>query len=262
MSLHARNRALSILAEYGGTDFGGYKTEVLLKRIERYFQENAIGSEDDFLELLAKDRNEQERLFSFLFIGVTALFRDREVFDALEKYLDAAEGGISEIFRIWVAGCSTGEEVVSYALMMDSILGSEADSWHVFGTDISQDTVENCNKGIYSAEMCRMLPEETMRNHFIVRSGSCELRESIRKHLFYQQHNLLTDRSLRGMDLISCRNVLIYFQPEGQVRIVEGFYRALKSSGILVLGKSEMPENVRSLFECIDLKNRIFIKTR
>ena len=251
----------SLLHARSEHDFSGYKEATLMRRVQRRMQVLHIDSAAGYLERLRTDKGEIEALFRELLIGVTQFFRDPQAFEALKTRavvpLLSAKGE-GEPIRIWVPGCSTGEEAYSIAILLRETLEERHAGREVtiFGTDIDANAVAIARAGRYRKETSGLSPERLER--WFVRAGDdyCPVAE-IRNMCVFSTHSLVKDPPFSKLDLISCRNVLIYLEEELQDRLMRTFHYALLPGGYLFLGTAEGVTRNSRLFTALDKKNRI-----
>ena len=251
----------SLLHAHSEHDFSGYKEPTLMRRVQRRMQVLHIDGAADYVGRLQIDKSEIGALFRDLLIGVTQFFRDPQAFEALKvrvvlPILGAKAEG--EPIRIWVPGCSTGEEAYSMAILLREALhelhaGREVT---IFGTDIDADAVALARAGRYRKERSGLLPERLER--WFVRAGDdyCPVAE-IRSMCVFSTHSVVKDPPFSRLDLISCRNLLIYLDEESQSRLLRTFHYALLPGGYLFLGTAESITRNSRLFTALDKKNRI-----
>lgn len=245
-----------------GHDFGQYKHNTLARRVQRRMQVLQIESVPDFIERLRKDPPQLDLLFREFLIGVTQFFRDADAFEALRTkgfaaLLDAKESG--DPLRIWVPACATGEEVYSIAILLKEEMDRRAVSRHVqmFGTDIDDGAVAAARSAFYPKAMPGMSPERIER-WFVPRGdGYCPIKQ-IREMCIFSVHSLIRDPPFSKLDMISCRNLMIYLDGDLQDKVVRSFHYALKPGGILFLGPSEGLTHGTKLFALLDKRHRIF----
>lgn len=246
-----------------GHDFSRYKENTLLRRIQRRMQVLQIGTVPDYVDLLRKEPLQLELLFRELLIGVTHFFRDTAAFEALEatiipKILEAR--GSDDQIRVWVAGCATGEEVYSIAILLREAIAKRKLSPKVviFGTDIDDRAIAIARAGRYRTPLLSELSPERIHRWF-VQDGNhfCPIKE-IRETCIFSVHSVIKDPPFSRLDLISCRNLLIYLEAPLQDRIFPIFHYALRPGGFLFLGSSESIGRRAELFSAIDKKHRIF----
>ena len=218
-----------------------------------------------YLKLIEDSREELEAIFRELLISVTSFFRDPDVFHALTaKIFPSILAGkpAGEAIRIWVPGCSTGEEVYSIAICLLEHLGDRAPGMpiQIFGTDISDTAIDKARAGVYPADALREVAPERIRRFFTQIDGNYEVNSAVRELCVFARHDVTQDPPFSKLDLISCRNVLIYFEPILQRRALVSFHYALKSTGMLLLGKSETLGAFKDLFTLADRKNKFFTR--
>ncbi|NDY95733.1 chemotaxis protein CheR [Wenzhouxiangella sp. C33] len=257
---------MQLLRQIGGIAFSDYKPSTVIRRIERRMQVRQAESLDDYLSLLEKDRGEAVTLRRELLIPVTSFFRDPQSFDrlaekAVRKIVSNAAAG--DQIRVWVAGCSTGEEAYSIAILFLEAFEryGRRPSLKVFATDVNEQGIELAGNGQYpDSAAAELTPERIER--FFTRSGhSYTVSNELRQCIVFARHNLLTDPPFTRMDLVSCRNALIYFKREAQSQAVRRLQYALKPGGFLFLGPSESMSGMDDAFETVDSKHKIYSRT-
>ena len=247
-----------------GVDFELYKPAMIRRRIARRMAVHKLETLEQYAALIKKDRAELNALYEDIFIHVTGFFRDPESLLALQKRVLAGfmPGKTSRTIRIWVPGCSSGEEVYSIAMLLFEVLGERRTdaTIHIFGTDISEKSIQKARLGIYSAASMVDVAPKRQRRFFSGLDGNFQIIKAIRDVCVFAKHDLGKDPPFSRMDLISCRNVLIYMGPVLQKRVIEAFHYALKPGGYLLLGKSESLTSYSSLFATEDAKHRILTR--
>jgi two-component system, chemotaxis family, CheB/CheR fusion protein len=245
-------------------DFSGYKENTLIRRIQRRMQVLHIDDVPSYVERLKADRGELEALFHELLIGVTQFFRDPDAFEALKSIALAAlvsSKAAGEPIRIWVPGCSTGEEVYSIAILLNECMADGqrplGGDIKIFGTDIDDNAVAMARTGRYRQPVTGVSPERLER-WFIKDGDHYRLRREIRELCAFSVHSIVKDPPFARLDLISCRNVLIYLDTDLQDRVMQTFHYALKPGGFLFLGTSEGITRSAKYFGIVDEKRRIF----
>ena len=256
---------LAALRAATGVDFTQYKPATLTRRIRRRMVLLKQGTVRDYLRLLSKDPAEVEALYQDVLINVTSFFRDPAVFEALGSKVLAAlakdrESGVP--LRVWVPGCSTGEEAYSLAMSISEALEAQRGrvTAQVFATDVNAVAIGHARAGVYTAERLREVSRERVRRFFVETNGKFRVSKAIREMCVFSRHNAIADPPFSRMDLISCRNMLIYLEPAPQRRLLTIFHYALKPGGFLVLGASEAIGPFRSLFKVADAKHKIFAR--
>jgi two-component system, chemotaxis family, CheB/CheR fusion protein len=247
-------------------DFSGYKESTLIRRIQRRMQVLHIDDVLHYVERLKADRGELEALFHDLLIGVTQFFRDPDAFEGLKSTALAAlvsSKAAGEPIRIWVPGCATGEEVYSIAILLSECRTagrrSVGDDIKIFGTDVDENAIAIARGGRYREPVTGVSPERLDR-WFIKDGGHYQLRREIRDLCTFSVHSIVKDPPFSRLDLISCRNVLIYLDTELQDRVMQTFHYALNPGRFLFLGTSESITRSAKYFAIIDEKQRIFAR--
>jgi two-component system CheB/CheR fusion protein len=257
----------SILFRDVGHDFAGYKDKTFLRRVQRRMQVLGLGLAEvaPYIALLEQDRTEVVMLFRDLLIGVTSFFRDTETFEALRQTVvpQLFKGkDASGYVRVWVAGCATGEEAYSIAILLCDYagqLGSAAPRIQVFGTDIDEAAISTARAARYpSSLMSAILPAHLERFFVMSGDGTYTVRKEVRELCTFSAHSLTRDPPFSRIDLISCRNLLIYLDSDLQAAVVPAFHYALVPDGILLLGSAETVSRHENLFEALDRPHRIF----
>ncbi|MEQ1798517.1 MAG: chemotaxis protein CheB [Lacibacter sp.] len=269
----AFKQMLTLLRLRKGTDFTYYKQTTIRRRILRRMAINKNEDHLTYLNYLRENKTEQDTLYQDLLIPVTDFFRDPKVFEHLSQtvfpaILENRTG--NESIRVWVAGCSTGEEVYSMAICFRDLLndhskntGFRTDSYRriqIFATDISEPAITKARAGIYSKTDIKGLTEQQLQDYFTKSNGSYQANKSIRDMCVFAVHNFLKDPPFSKMDFISCRNVLIYMEPYLQKKALSTFHYALNPKGYLLLGKSETTGGVPELFASFDKKAKLFTR--
>ncbi|MDO9596835.1 MAG: chemotaxis protein CheB, partial [Azoarcus sp.] len=243
-------------------DFGGYKEGTLWRRIERRMVARHVMSLDDYLALVETDPDELDRLSKDILISVTAFFRDAEAFEALRKSLAAMlqPKQPGDEIRIWVAACATGEEAYSIAILLADILGPKLVHYRVqiFATDIDMNALAVARRGSYAESALADLPPAVVARHFTKVSNCYEVSRTLRDMVVIARQDMVLDPPFLRLDLVSCRNVLIYFQNELQAKVLGTFHYGLRTSGLLFLGKSEGIFQQDALFEVAEKAARLF----
>ena len=259
----ALQRILGLLRLQTGHDFRHYKRATVLRRIERRMQVRSMQSLPEYLRLLEADIAEHKLLLNDLLIGVTNFFRDREAFETLEREIIPAifrDRQPNEEVRAWTAGCATGEEAYSMAMLLadQAALMPQPPAFQVFASDIDEQAIAIARAGLYPTSIVTDVPPGRLRQHFSRDEGRYHIRKAIRDRILFAVHNLLRDPPFSRIDVVSCRNLLIYLNRDIQQRVLETFHFALKPGGYLFLGSSESAESVDELFVPVDKKNRIY----
>ncbi|QJE02199.1 PAS domain S-box protein [Massilia forsythiae] len=251
------------LLQYTGHDFRHYKRATVLRRIERRLLVRQVHTLPEYRALLEADPGENKALLDDMLIGVTNFFRDREAFESLERDV------IPELFkdkvpadeiRAWVAACATGEEAYSLAMLMadQAALVEHPPAFQVFASDIDDRAIDAARSGNYPSAIITDVVPARLRQYFSKEEDRYRIRKPLRDRILFASHNLLRDPPFSRLDLISCRNLLIYLNRDVQARVLQTFHFALKPGGYLFLGSSESAESVSEYFVAVDKKNRIY----
>jgi two-component system CheB/CheR fusion protein len=253
-----------ILLRATGHDFSRYKKGTLLRRIRRRIELLLLPSADEYVERLAKNPEEPALLMNDLLIGVTQFFRDPEAFEFLAQHVIPrilAGKNAAQTVRIWVPGCASGEEAYSIAMLIREQLAGmrSAPRIQIFATDIDQEALAEARRGLYPAEIAEHVSPERLARFFTRDGAHYLVTPELREMCIFSPHSLVRDPPFSGLDLVSCRNVLIYLEAELQRKLIPIFHYALKPAGYLFLGLSEAPPPVQpELFETIDKQHHIY----
>ena len=260
----ALREVLGFLRATTGRDFSYYKRATVLRRIARRMQVNSVLDLHDYLSFLGTHPEECGALLQDLLISVTNFFRDRAPFQELENNLSRLFEGkkSSDQIRVWVPGCATGEEAYSIAMLLTE-KASRMESpprLQVFATDIDEGALNAARDGAYPETIAADVSEERLRRFFVKEHQVYRIKRSLRETLLFALHDLLRDFPFSRIDLISCRNLLIYLNRSAQNRAFEVFHFALRPDGQLFLGSSESAEEAGSLFYPLDKKARLYAR--
>jgi two-component system CheB/CheR fusion protein len=258
----ALSKIFAMLRNKTKIDFTFYKPPTIMRRIERRVSINQVRSIEEYVDYLNQHPVEVTALYRELLIGVTNFYRDADVFDTLhaehiKNYIKNME---SREMRIWVAGCSTGEEAYTYCMLVQDIadeLGKSIDL-KLFATDIDQESLLKASQGLYPESIAADLPQHFLNKYFIRKDDQYQVQRSLREMVVFARHDLIKDPPFTNIDLVSCRNLLIYLQPILQRRIFDGFNFSLRPNGLLVLGNSESLGEAEPYFETLDHRYKIF----
>lgn len=257
------HKIFALLREHSGADFSSYKPSVIDRRIARRITINQLNNLEEYVRYLQTSPREALVLFNELLICVTRFFRDRETFEFLQKttlpelFKNTPAG---ETIRIWVSSCSTGEEAYSLAMLLTEEMRLRDKNWpiKIFATDISKTAIENASQGLYSESEVADVPPEMLKRYFTRRPDGWQVSQALRQVVVFAKHDLLKDPPFTKLDLVSCRNVLIYFQPALQSRIISMFHFALKPGGILFLGNSETVGEQTDRFHTLSARHKVY----
>ncbi len=251
-----------------GVNLSMYRSSCIKRRIMHRLSMVGCDDMDQYFELLDKDPGELEKLMDILTIHVTSFFRDSDVFDVLEKkvfpeIIARKAASNHPVVRVWSAGCSTGEETYSLAMLLDYLKRKTESNVmiEVFGTDLSEEAIRSARAGIYDKDRIEEVPVMLRQDVFSPHDGMFRISSRIRKLVKFTTHNLFSPAPYSMIDLITCRNVLIHFEHDTRGSINHYFHSALTEEGMLVLGKSEaLGEEVLDRFEIVHPRSKIYRK--
>ena len=258
---------LRMLRDSYGIDFSMYKTTTIGRRIQRRADLARASSLESFARLVATEQAELNALYHDLLIGVTQFFRDHEAFDFVER--EVIPGLLERVppqheMRLWVAGCATGEEAYSLAILFHEAFSrtNRPLNLKILATDVHQPSLEIASTGIYSEEQLARLSPERRARYFTQRASGYQVSADLRQLIVFARHNVTKDAPFTKMHMISCRNLLIYFQPQPQRTVLSLFHFGLASGGILFLGSSETPGALGDEFTTLDEHWKVYRKRR
>lgn len=262
----ALREILGALRARTGHDFRHYKQATVLRRIERRMQVNALRDMPSYARHLQGHPEETPALLADMLIGVTNFFRDREAFEALERdviptLFEEKESAGNKTLRVWSAACSTGEEAYSLAMLLADqaeLSDSTRMSLQVFATDIDDRALDTARVGVYTEGIVTDVPPGRLRKYLVKEQNHFRMRKELRERILFARHNILRDPPFSRLDLISCRNLLIYLDRDIQLEVLRMFHFALNPGGFLFLGSSETADPCSQFFTPIDKKNRIY----
>jgi two-component system CheB/CheR fusion protein len=265
-SLDALNKIFLLLRVETGHDFSQYRLSTFVRRISKRMAVHKIEQMSDYVEYLRQHPPEQIRLFNEILIGVTQFFREPEAFEAFQKkVLPALFKGKSDetSLRVWVPGCSTGEEAYTLAMLLHDYKRDHLPALNVdiFATDANNAAIERARQGEYPASIAADVPEKYLKRYFIKKDHTYLIKPEIREMVVFAQQNVLKDPPFSKLDLISCRNLLIYLKTETQRQLLSVFQYVVLSGGFLFLGPSENIGDCDDYFTAIDRKWRLFRRT-
>ncbi|HEV7814135.1 MAG TPA: chemotaxis protein CheB, partial [Janthinobacterium sp.] len=254
-----------LLSEHTGSSFVDYKANTVLRRIERRMSLHQLGSMEAYVPFLRDNPAEIDLLFKELLIGVTSFFRDQKVWDylktvALPQMLASHPGGMA--FKAWVPACSTGEEAYSLAMVFSEVVAAinppSKYSLQIFATDLSADAIDRARQGRFPASVESDVPAQRLRQFFILEKGGYTIRKEIRNMIIFAQQNIISDPPFTKLDILCCRNLLIYLNARLQQRLIPLFHYALKKNGILLLGSADTPGQFSDLFLPLTTSTRLY----
>jgi two-component system, chemotaxis family, CheB/CheR fusion protein len=256
---------LELLRAQYGIDFAHYKPNTVLRRVERRLTMSRLSDVETYARHLAEDPSELNALYFDLLIGVTRFFRDPDAFEFLAATIIPNIVAGSEDIRVWVPGCATGEEVYSYAILLHEEIGrrNSRSRAKIFATDVHPHSLDLGSAGLYERESLRHV-SDVRRERFFSPAANDRFRiaKELREMVVFARHNVINDAPFTRMDLVSCRNLLIYLQPPAQKKALSLFHFGLKTSGVLVLGPSESPGELSEEFETLEGRWKIYRKRR
>ena len=247
-----------------GIDFTHYKPSTVTRRIERRLQLARIENVSDYVTRLEAGREELDTLYRDLLIGVTKFFRNEEAFDILEKTIIPElmrRGPRDTPLRVWVAGCATGEEAYTLAILLAEASARFGDRpVKIFATDVHPGSIEAASRAVYGSDSVANVSPERLERWFHLRSGLYHVVPDLRQMVVFAAHDVIRATPFTRMDLVTCRNLLIYLQPHAQQKVLSLFHFALSRGGVLFLGPSETPGALANDFETLDRHWRLYRK--
>jgi two-component system, chemotaxis family, CheB/CheR fusion protein len=255
---------LLMLKETRGFDFTGYKRSTLMRRVRRRMDARGLTSLGEYRDYLELEPEEFSRLFDSLLINVTGFFRDPPAWQALRELVlpDLLSAKSARPLRAWSAGCASGEEAYTLAIVLAETMGLEdfVSRVKIYATDLDEDALAEARAGIYTERQVAEVDEELRRKYFEASGTKYAFRRDLRRQVIFGRNDLTRDAPISRVDLLVARNTLMYFNAETQSNIIRKFHFALADPGFLFLGKAEMMLNHGELFEPVDLRKRIFRK--
>jgi two-component system CheB/CheR fusion protein len=257
---------LDYLKRSRGFDFIGYKRSTLIRRVEKRMQAVNVRDFGDYEDFLEVHPEEFGQLFNTILINVTGFFRDREAWDLLAREIvpkiitsKPPQGPV----RVWVAGCASGEEAYTLAIVLCEALGHDVfrDRVKIYATDVDEEALAQARQASYYAKQMEDVPPPLREKYFEAATGQFIFNADLRRSIIFGRHDLIQDAPISRLDLLVCRNTLMYLNAETQGRILARFNFAVNDSGFLFLGRAEMLLTHSNLFQPVDLKHRIFAKT-
>ena len=256
---------LSYLKQSRGFDFTAYKRSSLMRRVLVRMQ--ALGSKSfaAYMDILQVDTDEFTRLFNTILINVTSFFRDAAHWEFLRDEVVPRLAGppeAGELIRVWSAGCASGEEAYSAAMLLAEVMGPEAfrERVRIYATDADEEALAQARHAVYSAQGVEDVPPRLLEKYFERQDDRYVFTKDLRRSVIFGRHDLLQDAPISRVDLLICRNCLMYFNSEAQARVLARFHFALAPRGVLFLGKAETLQAQSRMFDPLDVKRRLFIK--
>jgi two-component system CheB/CheR fusion protein len=261
------NKICVLLRDKTGHDFSNYKENTVIRRVERRMALHQVERTEDYLRYLQQTSTEAEALFRDLLIGVTNFFRDPEAFAALQTQVIPrlfADKSADATMRVWVCGCSTGEEAYSIAILIQEHLATLQQTFKVqiFATDVDKQAIDHARSGIYPASIAADVSPERLARFFTIDpgGGTYRIQKAIRDLMVFSEQDVIKDPPFSKLDLISCRNLLIYLNGDLQKKLIPLFHYALNPGGFLFLGSSETVGELTTLFELLDRKWKLYLR--
>ncbi|MEM9338897.1 MAG: chemotaxis protein CheB [Bacteroidota bacterium] len=258
------SKILKIIQQETGVDFAGYKQPMLVRRLIRRMHINKCSNLKQYYQFIEGSEQEVNILYREFMIGVTKFFRDDSVFESLAKNLlpklVKSKKDHQEI-KVWCAGCSTGEEVYTIAMIIDEVLAQQGkkNPVKIFATDIDQNALEVASRGAFSESIVADLTSERLEKYFLKKGDHYLVVHKLRNQAIFSRHNVIKDPPLNKLDLISCRNLMIYLNSETQEMLLTKFHYALNEGAILMLGSSESIGQKSTLFTTADRKWKLYL---
>lgn len=260
----AFNDVYRMLENEFGLDFTNYKPSTVTRRIERRLRLAHTNDVEEYVGRLRNERSELDILYRDLLIGVTRFFRNEEAFTILEDRVLpelVKNSAPAKPIRVWVAGCATGEEAYSLAILLHELTAKTPDrSFKIFATDVHRGSLELAGRGFFGEESLANVSQERREHYFTRTATGYQMLPELRSSIVFAPHNVIKDAPFTRVDLVSCRNMLIYLQPSVQQKVLSQFHFALNKGGVMLLGPSETPGALLKDFETIDSHWRIYRK--
>ncbi|MEO8054150.1 MAG: CheR family methyltransferase [Acidobacteriota bacterium] len=256
------NKILLLLRSHSGVDFSLYKPTTIQRRMARRLMLNRQDTLDDYARFARGNAKELDALYSDVLISVTSFFRNPETFDVLQHKVmpELLKQRGDDPLRVWVLGCSTGQE--AYSIAMAFVEAAEKAhrlrKLKVFATDLNEAMLEKARRGLYAKSLVAEITPQRLQRFFVVADGGYRINKTLRDMVVFARQNLTADPPFSRVDLISCRNLLIYLEPSAQKKAMTTFHYALKPGGFLLLGASESTGGFSHLFEPVDRKHKIY----
>ena len=259
------DKVIVLLRAQTGHDFSLYKKSTISRRIERRMGLHQLARISDYLRYLRENPAESELLFNELLIGVTSFFRDAAVWEQLKTEVIPAllaSHPDGAVLRAWTPGCSTGEEAYSLAMIFKEVIEeskpAQRFSLQIFASDLDKDAIATCRAGVYSRSIAVDVPEARLNRFFVEDIAGYRVCNEIREMVIFAEQNLIVDPPFTKLDLLRCRNLLIYLESELQTKLIQLFHYSLNSGGFLVLGSAESVGTAAGLFSPLAGKSRIY----
>jgi two-component system CheB/CheR fusion protein len=263
-SRDAYTRILTLLRNHSGVEFALYKSSTILRRIHRRLVLNRCSTLDDYAGFLRGNSRELAALYSDVLISVTSFFRNAETFELLQNrvFPELLDQRDDDAVRCWVLGCSTGQEAYSIAISFLEATEKAARSrrLQVFATDLNEAVLEKARHGLYAKTLAADVSPDRLAKFFVEEDGGYRVSKAVRELVVFARQDVISDPPFSRMNFISCRNVLIYFEPALQKKVIPTFHYALKPGGYLLLGASESIAGFTDLFAPADKKHKVYVR--
>ena len=260
---------INLLRTHTGHDFSSYKRNTIQRRIERCMGIHQIDDISNYVSFLKENPQELNLLFNEFLIGVTSFFREPKEWELLkDKVIPAllAQRSPSDTLRVWISGCSTGEEAYTLAIVfkdaLDKLKYSKDFSIQIFATDLDCDAIDKAREGVFPATIAKDMSTERLNRYFVEVDRGYQVVKAIRDMVIFAQQNMIKDPPFTKIDILICRNLLIYLTPEIQKKLIPLFHYSLNNGGFLFLGSAESVGNFTDLFKPLDLKSRLYQRLR
>ena len=256
---------LDLLKRARGFDFSGYKRPSLVRRVRKRMQSVGAESYTDYMQVLEREPGEYDALFNTILINVTTFFRDGVPWDFLAEDVIPrilARRGRGDSIRVWSAGCATGQEAYTLAMIFAERLGPDEflRRVKVYATDLDEEALTYARQGAYTAREIETVPDPLREKYFDRQNGRFYFKKPLRRCVIFGRNDLVDDAPISKIDLLVCRNTLMYFDSKTQARVLNRFHFALRDGGFLFLGKAETLSTHTNAFEPVDLQRRVFSK--
>lgn len=260
--LNVFDKLFKVLYHFSGIDFSNYRSNTLTRRISKRMLMLKINEIKDYINFVEKNDQEKEALFNDMLINVTGFFRDPEIFEALKKTVFPSIVKDHSNIRLWIPGCSSGEEVYSIAITLLEYLGENRRNYNIqiFATDVSERVIDKARIGAYPNKISDEISSDLLSKYFYKIIEGYQINKNIRDLCVFARQDIIKDPPFSKINLISCRNLLIYLNQEAQKKLINTFHFSLNPSGYLMLGNSESIGSHADLFSLVNKKNKIYVK--
>ena len=259
---------LNRIRKVRGLDCGQYKDKCIKRRVAVRMRANKVATYRDYLLVLKKNPSEYDQLLDALTINVSSFFRDSGTFAVIEdavlpQLISFKQKHNSKIIRLWSAGCASGEEPYSLAICLSDLLADRGEEFNytIYATDIDEGSLAKARLAEYDGEFVGGVDEKRLKRYFSSCNGKYTVNKEVKARVRFKRHDLIADRPLTHLDLILCRNVVIYFSRDLQEKLFQAFYDGLNPGGYLVMGKTEtLTSHAGKMFRPVDAKERVYQK--